>query len=355
MSAYLKRLQIDSVEESAEHPSAYLKRVEVVEVVDQDGNPWEPVPGPDPWDDLVVVTPTSYDANNDYTVGEFITGNTATYIGGTDQVAYRYRWQRRDSSDGSVTNSAWTNITNEVTAVTFEIVHGGQVRLQSQARDTGVDPVDQVNSFGNWKDISYPTLVVNSTTVSGEPYVGETITCAEPVVTGGLAPYTFSYMWLDSNAVRSSSNSTEIGSYDLGKVMNCFVTVTSADGQQGTTQTTNGLGPIQQYTIGDLVLTNDSTNSTVENNDIEPIMQGASVTYMADYTGNLPQDHAVWDWKVRGGNVTIRGSANLPYVVFELPNEYPGGANFSVSIRGKANENMTDEQPTTLWSIIYTE
>ena len=48
MSAYLKRLQIDSVEESVEHPSAYLKRVEIVEVVDQDGNPWEPVPGPDP-------------------------------------------------------------------------------------------------------------------------------------------------------------------------------------------------------------------------------------------------------------------------------------------------------------------
>ena len=55
MSAYLKRLQIDSVEESAEYPSAYLKRVEIVEVVDQDGNPWEPVPGPDPWDELVVA------------------------------------------------------------------------------------------------------------------------------------------------------------------------------------------------------------------------------------------------------------------------------------------------------------
>ena len=47
MSAYLKRLYIDSVEESGE-PSAYLKRVDIVEVVDADGNPWEPVPGPDP-------------------------------------------------------------------------------------------------------------------------------------------------------------------------------------------------------------------------------------------------------------------------------------------------------------------
>ena len=56
MPAYLKQLNIDSVEESVDNPSAYLKRVEIVEVVDQDGNPWEPVPGPDPWDDLAVVT-----------------------------------------------------------------------------------------------------------------------------------------------------------------------------------------------------------------------------------------------------------------------------------------------------------
>ena len=49
MSAYLKRLQIDSVEEvgvDTKCATAYLKRVEIVEVVDSDGNPWEPVPGP---------------------------------------------------------------------------------------------------------------------------------------------------------------------------------------------------------------------------------------------------------------------------------------------------------------------
>ena len=31
----------------------YTLRIDVVDVEDQNGNPWEPVPGPDPWDELV--------------------------------------------------------------------------------------------------------------------------------------------------------------------------------------------------------------------------------------------------------------------------------------------------------------
>ena len=71
MSAYLKRLQLDSVEESTENPSAYLKRVEIVEVEDQDGNPWVPIPGPDPPTIGTVSTATIevYGAPYDITVG----------------------------------------------------------------------------------------------------------------------------------------------------------------------------------------------------------------------------------------------------------------------------------------------
>ena len=99
MSAYLKRLQIDSVEESAEHPSAYLKRVEVVEVVDQDGNPWEPVPGPDPWDDLVVTNVTKVSAGgfvNPSEVYSFqsITPIPATFTGGSGTLVIETRLQK---------------------------------------------------------------------------------------------------------------------------------------------------------------------------------------------------------------------------------------------------------------------
>ena len=52
MSAYLKRLDVTNFEE-ATSSGMFVKYVDIVEVVDQDGNPWEPVPGPDPWDELV--------------------------------------------------------------------------------------------------------------------------------------------------------------------------------------------------------------------------------------------------------------------------------------------------------------
>ena len=50
MSMYLKRLDITK---SKREQPLVCKYVDIVEVVDQNGNPWEPVPGPDPWDDLV--------------------------------------------------------------------------------------------------------------------------------------------------------------------------------------------------------------------------------------------------------------------------------------------------------------
>ena len=154
MSQYLKRLNIDSVQEVGEETtnSTYLKRVEIVEVVDQDGNPWEPVPGPDPWDALVVVDKAQWSDGNVYAVGETISGVSATYVGGTDQAVYRSRTQHKPAGSSSWINSSWTNHTNTPQVISFEIPAGeenGEVRFQTQARDEGVDPIQQVNSFAS--------------------------------------------------------------------------------------------------------------------------------------------------------------------------------------------------------------
>ena len=79
MSNYLTRLNIADVDDSGESVGAYVKRVSIAEVVDSDGNPWEPVPGPDPWDDLVVAIPATWSENNVYAVGETISGTSATF------------------------------------------------------------------------------------------------------------------------------------------------------------------------------------------------------------------------------------------------------------------------------------
>ena len=175
MSAYLKRLEIDSVEEIGVDTtdSAYLKRVEIVEVVDSNGQPWELVPGPDPWDALVVVQGATWSDGNVYAVGEDIAGVSATYTGGTDQVVYRSRVQHKSATDSSWNNSPWTNHTNTPQVIHFVIPAGeenGQVRFQTQARDEGVDPIDQVNSFASVRGIAPLEWGVISQTVDGNPY-----------------------------------------------------------------------------------------------------------------------------------------------------------------------------------------
>ena len=50
--SYLKILEIADVDEDSV-AGAFTRRVNVVEVLDSEGNPWEPAPGPDPWDELV--------------------------------------------------------------------------------------------------------------------------------------------------------------------------------------------------------------------------------------------------------------------------------------------------------------
>ena len=121
MSAYLKRLYIDSIEESAEQPSAYLKRVDIVEVVDADGNPWEPVPGPDPWDELVKDVSPVITTAAPLAPGTTINGTTGTFVGGDANNTYRWRWRYRPTG-GNWTNESWTTgVANEVIPVTFDL------------------------------------------------------------------------------------------------------------------------------------------------------------------------------------------------------------------------------------------
>ena len=67
--------------------------------------------------------------------------------GGSDQVVYRSRWQKRATSDDGWINTAFQNHDNEATEFVYGIPTseaGWQIRLQTQARDEADDPVTQV-------------------------------------------------------------------------------------------------------------------------------------------------------------------------------------------------------------------
>ena len=175
MADFVKYLIIDSVDEDSS-PGKYLKREQLVEVRDSEGNPWEPVPGPDPWDELVVVSKADWSNGNVYEVGSTISGVSATYTGGSDATVYRSRTQHRAATDDAWINGAWNNHSNTPQVIAFTIPAGeenGQVRFQTQARDTSVDPVVQVNSFASVKNIAPAEWGNVTTTVDGQPYPAE--------------------------------------------------------------------------------------------------------------------------------------------------------------------------------------
>lgn len=180
MSHYLKRLDIANVGNvEQENQSHYLKRVNIVEVVDQDGNPWEPVPGPDPWDELVVATGVVNNDGNTAIIGDTIAFTTATYTGGNPETTvYRHRLQTRDSADDGWINGSWTNYDNTAISIVYTVNSPGQVRFQCQARDTSDDPVTQINSFGGVINVPHSEFDDVSVTVNDIDY---DITVAPPL------------------------------------------------------------------------------------------------------------------------------------------------------------------------------
>ena len=173
MSANLTRLNIADVDDSGSSVGAYVKRVSIAEVVDSDGNPWEPVPGPDPWDDLVVAIPATWSENNVYAVGETISGTSATYVGGTGNETYRSRVQFKSAADTDWTNTPWTNHLNVPKVISGVVPPGyekGEVRFKTQASDLTQDPYVPVNSIAPTKSISPLEWGAITQTVSENPY-----------------------------------------------------------------------------------------------------------------------------------------------------------------------------------------
>jgi len=357
MSHYLKRLDIANVGNvEEEKQSHYLKRVNIVEVVDQDGNPWEPVPGPDPWDELVVATATRWSNLNNYSPEVAVFGFAASFIGGSDQVTTQYRWQYQLASDPGVwisSNDGWVTYTNgsveELDFVIPGVAAGGKVRLQSRARDASTDPVTSVMSNASAQDVGYYPLVVSATTVSGLPYTGQTVTCTPPAVTGGDGNYSYSYMWLDENGTReqsplSSLNTTVLGPYDLGQIVNCYVTVTSGDSQSANTQTTNGVGPVLAAPVMSPVVTK-LNDDVVNMNDAHEVPPG---THTLQVVPNETPNDIQFFWSLRSGAGTLVQDPILP----DIARYTTGEGDFGPSIACTLESNIAADDAAGSFQLI---
>lgn len=82
------------------------------------------------------------------------------------------------------------------------------------------------------------------------PSVGQTVHCSEPIVSGGVGPFQFSYAWTENDAIvfeqRFLSNSFVLLEEDAGKVFACIVSVADEGNPKGMAVQvkSNTVGPI---------------------------------------------------------------------------------------------------------------
>ncbi len=87
-------------------------------------------------------------------------------------------------------------------------------------------------------------------TPGAPPKVGQTIHCSQPVVTGGISPFQFSYAWTENDAIifeqRFLSNSMVLLEEDAGKIFACIVSVADlgVPGSMAVQVKSNSVGPI---------------------------------------------------------------------------------------------------------------
>ena len=133
---YLKRLEITGVEESDTPTTVnnYVTIKEIVEVVDQEGNPWEPVPGPDPWDELVWVNKSSTAGST--VLGSVLTGTPGTTTGGAPPVEVVSQWQRSATTSGFAGFTPWVELGSDPVTYTTTVDDSNMyVRLATKATD----------------------------------------------------------------------------------------------------------------------------------------------------------------------------------------------------------------------------
>lgn len=197
-----------------------------VKVIMTQGPGTEPGPQPEPSGPLAVADGkgANWVGTNVYEVGQTVEGRTAEYEGGAEPISYRYRFQTKAVGSDNWVSQAWTDTTNEKNPVYFEIVEAGQLKLQSQARDSS-DPVVQLNSVTGIKTIQPQTTIgdiaflvngVEAVENTCSALIGSTIN-VDCVTSGGTATNeTYSWRIRSGDATIIGSTTSKICNVELG-------------------------------------------------------------------------------------------------------------------------------------------
>ena len=318
MSQYLQRLNIASVEEVGVDNIVlpqYQQIVEVVEVVDNDGNPWEPVPGPDPWDELVWVNKSSTTGST--VLGSVLTGTPGTVTGGKSSCSCLSQWQRSATTSGFVGFTPWTELGSDPVTYTTTIDDNGMyVRLATKATDDdGTVYYGSGNSVGPMTaaaiTVSQATKISDGTNVNPPEVFGfQTICPVAAVFAGGFGTLTQEYRLQKKLSGEESWSSltdwkpsTELACHDVasltaGTLVRAQSRATSATGN---VKTSSSVTPVVGITtnIGTVVVTPDSA----------ALAAGIEQEFTASVSGGSATN-LLYNWTVRSGSAQLMSANN---------------------------------------------
>jgi hypothetical protein len=183
-------------------------------------------------------------------------------------------------------------------------------------------------------------MAVTAPSVSGEALVGQTLTCSEPAVTGGIGPYQIDYFWVDeSNAIvweaQYMGNTTTVVAYDIGKNMKCLVQVTDKGWSKGESITveSNSVGPVRAPLIGDLTASVDGNAYT--EGEVVDAMNGSEHICLIERTGD---PGVTYEWTVRQGQARLSPASGS--CIVNIQSAPPQGVQVQCSLR---NNNASDD------------
>jgi hypothetical protein len=360
MSQYLQRLNILSVEEVGVDNIVlpqYQQIVEVVEVVDNDGNPWEPVPGPDPWDELVWVNKSSTTGST--VLGSVLTGTPGTTTGGKPPVVVVSQWQRSATTSGFTGFSDWVELGDTPVTYTTTIDDNGMyVRLATKATDDdGVVYYGSGNSVGPMAPaaitVSQATKISNGSYVNPPEVFGfEDLTVVPAVFAGGFGTLSALYRLQKQQAGTAEGSWTNVTNWESvpptepvngstpGSKYRAQSKVTDSASQS---KTSNSPTP----TVG-LVSTIGTVSITPANTTTEA---AGNTTFTVSWDGDVVSPMIVWE--IRSGPGQIISPNNMSVEVEVQATGQPG-ATIQVQVY-VSDPSSSDSPQSTIASLLITE
>ena len=217
------------------------------------------------------------------------------------------------------------------------VVRPTMVPDRNQAQATGGHFAKMLESGFN--DPPPDPLSASKPTLTGDPCVGYTLSCSEPVPAGGVAPYTFSYSW---EGVASVMPTLVVTAADLGKQMKCLVTVSDSAGESVQVEADPTIAAFRP-TLGDF-------QTYVDNVLIDQTTVGLSPSQICgcmvqeDDPVLFPPKDMTFNWQLRTGTGRLSGDNGGPFIGYVAPSAAPAAALVTCTINSSDAQDAMDAQ-----------